>query len=116
MPLPRVKVALHAAGDVPDVSVDGVPIPGVVGFVIRNTPGAVPVVGLDLLAGSVELDLPATVTAVTSARSASAFVDAIDPAQLEADMVDRLGGLEGDATTGEAARAVLALYAADFDA
>lgn len=115
MPLPRVKVSLRAPGDIPDVSVDDVPVPGVVGFMVRQGDGQFPVVGLELRVSAADVDLPATVTAVTSGRSAAAFVDSISAEQLEADMLDRLGGLEGDATTGEAARAVLALYATDFD-
>lgn len=115
MPLPRVKVALRAAGDTPDVSVDGSAIPGVVGFMIRQADGGIPVVGLELRASAVDVDLPANVTAVTAARGASAFVEAISAEQLEADMLDRLGGLDGDTTTGEAARTVLAGYAEDFD-
>lgn len=116
MGLPRVTIDVATAGEPPQVTVDGQPVPGVVGFYLRQQDGALAVVGLELRVGTLAVDLPAGISAPVAGGGATGFIDALDPTQLEQDILTQLGGLDGGpATTGEAAKAALAAYAADYD-
>ena len=112
MSLQPLAISIPAPGEPPEVTVGGQKVPGVTGIYLRLAEGALPTVGLELRPGTVAAELPASVS-VAGGPSVTSFVANIDPEQLEHDILAQFdGGLAG--STGAAAKAVLAQYAADY--
>jgi hypothetical protein len=110
MTLARVSITARP-GELPQVLVDGTPLPAVSRVQVTATPDGIPQVAVVFSAGQVDVDGEAAVSVVRAGPSMVAFAEQLDARRLERDALEA----DEDLPQGQAFKEAVRAQAADFD-